>query len=353
MMTSEEIIIGDNLKGATENLYPHDNEDMFLAVKKATKIPHYLYLPLVFSSELWGSFAGTVGLGTLAWGIVRSKYYRSLSGKLVNIVRMTTGGSLPRTASSVSERTFLSSWLIFSLVMTTAFTSHLTSVLLQERHEPEIDTLQQLQDSGQIIVAYQTQIIELRKAFSGTSKSDLFDRMQPIPKEYDQTDYRKNKDYRYLVWEVAQTNTIIIPRSKAEIVMLVPGLGNVIHLVKESPLPNYLSFTVPAGSPMLDVLDDFVKKMKEGGILALWRREYMFRLTVQGALKPKEWFREVGSTKELSLEHLQGAFVVLALGFGASVVAFVFEVLVCKYRNGRVLREGNVRKAQLRARSDQ
>lgn len=61
------------------------------------------------------------------------------------------------------------------------YQSQLTSILTKKSFSKDIDTIQELYDSGQTIYAFANQIEEIKKIYNGTKYSDIADHFSPFP----------------------------------------------------------------------------------------------------------------------------------------------------------------------------
>lgn len=246
IMNTEEMIQREEIRGVTESLYPHSNDNMRIIIRKGARVPYYIYLFFVFRLNVWYVFVGMLFVGTISWNITGSQYYPTSFSKFINILRTVTNGSLPQTSNKITERIFLIFWLFYALIITTAFTSNLTTVLMQDRYYPNYDTLEEIDKAGIVLVAFGTQVRELRKAFNGTSKFPLFQRMEYMPEKYDHVNNSLNNNTELLL-EFTKKHPIFINSERAIMITKMKRYLNIFHIVKESPMPNLMAYQVPLG----------------------------------------------------------------------------------------------------------
>lgn len=336
MLTSEELILGDDSKGATESLYPHTTDDLMILLRRAEKLPHYLYLAKIFKPATWLAFVSSLVLAVPIWSLLGSDVYTFLE-RCIYVVRTTTGGPLPRAPPTTAERVFVTFWLLYALIIATAFVSNLATSLMDEKYYDNIDTIDEFCESGLVLSLYGTQRDEIRKAFDGTQRSSCFARSILHPSRYSNANASLN-NYTSMTLDYAPVHPIAVNHGRAAIVLMREGVGRRLHMMRESPLPNYLAFVVPKGSPMVDVLNELVRKSVEGGLFKRWKAAMMHDLILAGYVKPDDVFVVDSKIRALSLRHVQGAFVLLGCGLGASGVVFVLEL--AGFRLREVFRSG-------------
>lgn len=111
-----------------------------------------------------------------------------------------------------------------------------------------------------------------------------------------------------------------------------------IHLVEECALaPGFIGYPVKRNWPGLPRLNKMIQKMVEGGFVAKWHVDVDFENFVSGLYgQPTSIYRP----RPMSLEHLQGAFIILVGGLSCSCVIFGAEYSISmaarRYNNGVV-----------------
>lgn len=335
IMNTEEIIQPEEVSGVTESLYPHATDDLKIIIKKGSPIPYYKYLFLVYNYKVWVVFVITILVGTVSWIVIGSGLYPSGLNKFINLIRVTTGGSLPRIPKVDSERFFIAIWLMFTLIMSTAFTSNLATVLMQNKYYPNVDTMDELLEGGYNIVGYRTQLKELKKAFNGTSKAPLFNRMIQMPDKYANNNTTLNNLTEMLL---LATNPILVGERRAIYVTKHRVFKDVFHIVRESPLPNYTALQLPTGSPFLDYVNLILRRIIESGMFQFWRKQHEhYYVLTKLFFKPDEADETRTQANPLTIYHLQAAFLILFTGLTASSIVFVAENFRFKFSPKKIL----------------
>lgn len=244
---------------------------------------------------------------------------------------MITGSSLPRTSLATSERVFIFFWWLYTVIIITAFTSKLASFLVQERYYPDLDTIDELQEADVTVHAYKNQLRELTVVFNGTSKMEWIKKAERLPAVYKPFG-NEPINYTALIYDYIPENPSMVNYERAQYIIKMKGLGRLLHIVKESPLPNYDAFQVTEGSPYLDIFNSYLRKVIETGLFHIWKQDFEYKLILKGITHPDKYFFTREKVRKLSLLHFQAAFICLFLGVGGSTVAFITEILYFKRR---------------------
>lgn len=293
-------------------------------------MPHYLYLFLIFSRDVWFIFISTMVVATCGWSTVGSATYKSWLNKFLNLLRMVTGGSLPGNINMTPERMFIVMWLIYSLIIVTAFTSKLVSALAQEKYYPNVETFDDLAESPLPIYGYQSVITDIQKAFNGTPREETFSRLTSFPFKYSSRNRYVN--WTSLIYEFCPKYHCLLNYERAQFVLRKKGVGHLLSMSKETPLPNLLSFQVPNGSPLFDQFSKYLRKVMEAGLFDFWKQNFQYRIMLEGITHPDNLYAEVVKIKALSFVHFEGAFIILVVGYISGIIAFLLEIMCFKIR---------------------
>lgn len=324
------MITTENKKGATESLYPHMTDDLCILMVKGKKIPYYLYLFLIFKKEVWGILLGTIAFGTIIWKIIGNSSTQSWLMKFLTILRILSGNSLPNLPQIASERIFITFWLLYTLILVTAFMSKLTTALMEEKYYPSLDTLDKIQEAGLSVYGFGSVLKDIMKAFNGTSRMGLAKKLRTYDDRYDLAEYAKN-NITELLYEFCTVTPCMVNHERILRIIKFPGIGRHLFILKESLLPNYLSFQVPKGSPLLDEFNSYLRKVIEAGLMLFWRDSVIHTQMTNGFLHPDDLFYETSKFSQiraLSLIHLQAAFMILFSGLLLSFLVFLMEIFI-------------------------
>lgn len=99
---------------------------------------------------------------------------------------------------------------------------------------------------------------------------------------------------------------------------------SLIHVVKECPRSYTIGYLMPHRSIFLEMINKNVLRFLEAGLITKWFNDAMDIFKLQSGLKNREFIQP--NTIQLTLEHLQMAFIVLAIGVGLSVIVLIVEI---------------------------
>jgi hypothetical protein len=227
-------------------------------------------------------------------------------------------------------RLFFVVWVYYCLLINTAYQSSLISVLSQPRFEPSVDTVEKLLHSQMPYGYVAPAKIWFSRDEGSTSKTIL----------------RNGIECRSLdecLKRIISTQDFAVCGGGLHILYLS-------HQKKYSPsgIPKFIPFKdvmasyfpsmfFRSGSPLLENFNNIIHRMVAAGMVQhFWDRIKM---------------RDIGNTKEdgdkdgdedddegsddavvLTLDHLQGAFILLMLGLAFSLIIFIMELLCFSFR---------------------
>lgn len=333
LLNTDDMLLKNDLQGVSECLYPHAQDDFMVIMGKKGEIPKYKYLFMVFRIEVWGVLVVLLGIGTLVWYKMDRRIFKTKSETFINIIRMITGGALPANLWNLPEKIFLSFFLLCNLILLTAFTSILTSELTDVKYQSQVNTLDELIEGDYKIHGWQTQLEELTKAFSGTSRSVLIPKLRQMPPKYDPLDSTKN-NWTEALFNFIFKNPTILNYERASKVIITRIFYGHFHVVKESPFPNYIAFQMPARSPFYDEFNIYLRQVIESGLVKYWKDMYVYRLVLQGMYVGPE--KPTRKLSKISLDHLTSAFLILFFGSSLGFLVFIYEVLYFKIKNRNI-----------------
>ncbi|PSN54294.1 Ionotropic receptor 873 [Blattella germanica] len=295
------------------------NDQVCIIVPKANLIPRWRRMLLSFNTQLWMILLCTCFLIVIFWHILRkiNKYKRAEWFIICETFQMLLLSGILHPPKKLSERCFYASCLIFFLVITNAFQSFLVTNITYPNYEPDINTLEELdnsnlpiwsrsQDNADIFRDLDIPVMErlLKKfsVFNGTG-NQLLKHVSNI------------KDAAAIVRATSSPYT--------ESTYVAEDGSQLIHTVDECPASYQLSYIVPKGSPYLPVFNMFILRMNEGGFTDKWHKDGIRVRSLKG-----EKHGEREALKVFTIEDLQLSFYIYVSGVFASTVVFIAELLI-------------------------
>lgn len=220
-----------------------------------------------------------------------------------------------------SQRIFIASCLLYSVVTMVAFQGILVTVLSISEQYDDINTLNDLDKSGMRIV---TTYPDLNDTFSGL-ENRIMNRLRkkldvlegPLSTIVRRTVRRRDIGFleRLLVLEESVSKHAVV--------------GQQLHVVKECPRHYLLAYTVRKRSLFVDRLNDILGRILQAGLPAKWLKDTQRDIGRSGESqlreKPPTPF---SSDKPIEISDLALLFHALIVGHGLAIFAFVVEILL-------------------------
>jgi hypothetical protein len=300
---------------------------MCVLVPKASKVPLWISLFRCFSIALWVTLVATYLLSAILWHsfgkftswdqLQKHKHWSTTLSDALNIFLPTV---FTKTSSyhTDSERIFVASCMVFSIVITTAFQGSLFNKLKNPVHWKEIDTLEELDRSGlPIIIALQ----------------DLYDIFEVI----DMTTGKRLSKRLHIIDLTDEELLEIIHRGNSSLLVSSIGIellfrsnhryAHLIHQVQECPVAYSQSYMVPRASPYLKPINTLMGRIFEAGFTHKWYYDALYEKYLP------QYFLSANSDihlklKAYSLSDILIAFVILIFGLSLSALIFLIEYCI-------------------------
>jgi hypothetical protein len=293
---------------------PHYTETNTWYVPRAVQRPRWIVVPRVFVLSVWLFLFLTIIVsamvmrylsGCLSLGFPQGGKHQSILKCMCISWSVVLGVPVPAIPLGNPFRVLFFFFVVFSLAINNIFQSSITSLLVDPGLEHQIDTFAELTESElNIFISerfewymYYTSV-ERGRIISG---SDINLLMQMA---------FENKNPA--LFSSSSTMSFTFGRNKSK-----------YHALSECSLQLHSIMLVKKGWPFLEPVNTVISRLVEAGIPNC----LMGKITNQNTYQ----YRRVGlwnlitEYSSLSAERLQAAFLLLAAGLGASVVAFAAE----------------------------
>jgi hypothetical protein len=304
-------------------------------VPRAERIPVWISLFHCFSITLWATLIGTYILSTIFWHVLTKHSFPHESRR---DIRWTTSLTdvltifLPASFGKIflfhnqSARMFAASCMLFSIVMTCLWQGALFNTLKNPLHGKDIDTLEELDESGLPIFTMEQTLYDL---------FDLIDipTTKRLSKRFRLTNFPHSLD---LILQIADQRNFSLLLSLIEIETLLstyPINTRLVHCVQECPMIYFSSYMVPKGSPYLKDINTIVGRLFEAGLIRKWYYDALHEIFLPIRLMSAGSGMEDFIQKEFSLTDLLIAFVVLTFGLCLSALALLMELCLRKLQH--------------------
>ncbi|XP_076234963.1 uncharacterized protein LOC143179552 [Calliopsis andreniformis] len=234
-------------------------------------------------------------------------------GKYLTRVVLQLVQPFERSQPWFPERLFLMCSLCLSLILNGVFTSQLASTFSKRMYYDDIDTLEQLEESGLTILTNSRDIID--DALTD-STSPLIKRLHMRMQYANDSEIHRRlfvtKDAGFL----HRLSTLPLKYDDHQIQKL--------HIVKECPKDYILANVITKGSPFHGRINNILGKLNNGGFYDKW---------YQGMYRSKKRIyhdKESTTHRRITMRHLVIPFAILHAGLAASAIVFIYE---CRQSN--------------------
>ncbi|XP_044263544.1 uncharacterized protein LOC123010591 [Tribolium madens] len=324
LIKSEQFTVDDQI---VENLYPHTQNDLNILVPKAPEIPVGELMLAIYKPCTWVLNLSMSLIIFLLIATIRKLYKKSIiiEDILFEVWSVLVINQVFHFSRNSLERLLIFDWILCGFLINMFVQTKITSFLAIRNNYPDINTIEQLFESGLPLYSLPNYAEEVQKKYTGTQYEKFTQRLLPLASDegsMDQMTYRTN---------VSQIPAFLIEHDIALFVSRCKNLringAQMYHLVKESIIPNYQAYKVVHNSPLLPILNKKLRRLGEGGFIGLWAKRSIHNATLEGFLSP-EAFPDTDAVKPLTLNMTLFFFYGLLLGLLFATFAFLVEIFV-------------------------
>lgn len=304
------------------------DDRLCIYTRKAERIPESLLPLFSVHFNVWICYISMAFLCSIVWAMLRFlnlwlkvydvklkevfkwQYIHILIDTWVAWVRVP----LNHFPSFGSERVLVASICLVSLIFGAIFESSLSTIHIHPLYFKDIETLQELEDSG-LPIYYRHPSIGDDLFFSETSKlfRDLNKKLV----------YRKSKIINEIVQnggKAGVTRQNLINLESLDLIVLKK-----IWIISECPKYYTLSYILPVGAPWEDSINLMLLRFLSTGLINKFQRDMKIRRDIK--IIRERLFETNLHFKVFTLEDLQLAFYVLILGTAMATLSLIVEKL--------------------------
>ncbi|XP_069938725.1 glutamate receptor ionotropic, delta-1 isoform X3 [Cherax quadricarinatus] len=331
------IYVSADRASAVDFTTPYDSRMSCFMARREQPLPRWYALTYPFSAHVWFTvMAGFLLAGLLLCLVARTSGYRNgeiLHLQQVGYCYMYTFGlhiqrALPSLPRSSPTRILLGALWLYALILTLAYCTNLTAYLIVAKTPASMDTVRQLKASGVDVAGLG---YFYKNALSSSTDPDL----RSLAKNYE-----PHQSVESIFPRVLQGRSVFLQnRAFIEFISLARftrrGVTS-MRIMKECFAPYSVAAAVQRHSPLKTRFDRVIGWLQHSGLvrqfflnslrLAASTQEY--RQTKEGiktavADTPGEGH---GEATPLTIDHLQGIFFIVALGWFSSLLVFSLEL---------------------------
>ncbi|KAG7160156.1 Ionotropic receptor 93a-like 21 [Homarus americanus] len=262
-----------------------------------------------------------VGLMVIAEEVLATFLGQSLSGRL---------------PTHASVRLMLGTWLMFVLVVSTAYRGNLTASLIIPKYPARVETLSQLIEAGVMVTVPKDDGDDLISFFKQSGSRDF----QVLAERA----YKVADTLAGLIQATQKKEAYVYVRKLMEALIaehLTDETGGAqLYVAQENISPGFAAWPIIRDAPFKPALDRCIVALTEAGLTEKWMSNVINDAKRNSRLKhrvaiQKEALLGIKSSavtrhiiQALTLTHLQGPFFLLLLGLLLSFVSFTLEILL-------------------------
>jgi hypothetical protein len=283
-------------------------------VPRALQHPQWIAVARVFVLSAWLLLFFAVILSALLMRYLSENLpltvpqdgtYRSTMSCLSISCSVMLGVSVPMLPLSNPLRVLFFFWVVFCMIINSIFQSHVISLLVEPGFQHQIDSFEELTESG------------LNVCISERLQWYLY---------YTDIDKRRIMSYNdtnSLMQMIFDDKNSAIFLSRSQMSFSFRSIQNKYHVLSENSLQFHSVMLVKKGWPFLKQTNTVIRRLVEGGIPNKIMSNIISSKSY-GNRRVGVWNR-VTKYSSLSAEQLQAAFLLLGAGLGLSLVVFVAE----------------------------
>lgn len=207
--------------------------------------------------------------------------------------------------SSVSSKMIFLSWVIYMLHISAVYTSMQLIYLYKPKYEPPMRTINDVRESRLTICSVPT-FIPIAHAMD--------------KENFNLTEYTPCMDMVASAKRLLKKKDIIILDPEDHFEALILGSIKKVNKIEEMVIVYNIGIFMQKGNPYKGILTKAQITAYETGLHDKWRQD----ATPSHPIKKERTIK----VKKLSVDELQGAFIILICGLGTSLVIFIFEWLI-------------------------
>lgn len=295
-------------------------------VPRALIKPRWLSIFNIFTADSWLTVMLTyITVAFFTWALTywhssESTAYRSPSSCFLNMLAVLISVSVKSKPRLHSVQILFLIWCGFSLNLTAVYQTYLINYLVKPAYDTQIKTIEE--------------VFKARIPFGYLHVSRLY-----FSKTSDDWIQQKLLRDAIICYDADEClNKVAIARKYA---FAVPRLylmyteskyrdhdgKSLLYAFKENLVSYPIHMYTYKGFPLLNRMNQLISNVQQTGIQAKWESD-LKRMFSQKSDSHHQVNDQYENANVLTLEHLQGAFIVFALGTGFAMVAFLLELLV-------------------------
>ncbi|XP_076063507.1 ionotropic receptor 21a-like [Oratosquilla oratoria] len=297
-------------------------------------LPQWVSLTLPFTPVIWGLLLLLIVIGMIfivllaKIGFVLSDseelpWFRESSNLLLLLYGCVVNTPWIKEPNTMSLRIFTVLWALSFIILAVAYKGSLVSYLTVPGEVPPIDTHEQLYAKGINVGSIGTTLKGVMEQSADPFVRKLAERYESMggTKEgFDRTvkgDFSFLENIGFLAYTIAVDFTDQYGRSS-------------LHIMKEIVAPFGIGLGFPKYVPYIATFNKVIRRLTEAGVAEKWLQDLILankRNRNLGDQAETQQEQVSDGVLPLNVNHLQGVFLLAAVGYGLALLVFILEVL--------------------------
>lgn len=307
---------------------PYYQDDLTWCVAKSSLAPRWVNIFAIFDTATWiATFLSIIVTGVVLYLFVKRE--RSTDVSLIWALLVSFGVSLNGRDSYFPRKTFMRIFYItlifFGLNFNAAYQGYLISVLTKPRFDPQVNSLQRA-------------IVNSFELAGGVNILTYFQKGDSISRQV-QTIFQKCSTVDNCLARIRNNSRVAVAVSRKHASSMFDIDTEVYCFPRSNNIYSFsISMLTRRYYHLLPAINEKVRLMLESGFIRKWdveNRLSKIKLEKDVLKEGEDELFQSGrdkSSKVLTIEHVQGAFIIGGVGALIAIIGFFAELIIHRYR---------------------
>lgn len=303
-------------------------ESITWCVPHALPEPRWRCLLIIFHPLTWLTLCASYILVTLTMAVLNATHKRrerqnGVIETLQNNYSVILGIAitLPKEAKA---RMVIITWIIICFILNASYHSSLISFLTKPIFEKQIETVEEMLEQGYKFGIVPPSVLFIKHDINSNLNLSNLVSCDNVKSCLDRTAFRRD-------FVVGVPRMYMVYSSRT----YISSTGeNLVYWTKEDIVSYPIEMIMVKGYPLQGRINQIIHRIVEAGLLSKWAEDLLSKNTKISSKHPKTI---EGSKNDviLTLNHLEGAFILLLIGLSVAGIIFICELMYFKYLNSK------------------
>lgn len=319
----------NQFNGSVEASVTNGRDDICILVPRPGKETDIGNIFRAFTSATWLYVALALPAFTITYWLIYLviPHQHHQRQTLVTIFFRFVGWNLSQSSDVIPshwlKKFLIAMWIFYSLIIISLYQGKLSGDLIIPKDKPDIESIEELERSSFKIVSFSRYNQQIMDFLNETRYSGSFRRLKKSLVSVSQAIFSD---------EIRKHNRTVAFANKHHINAHIRRNSRVdgelvYNEMKQCPVPYVTVYGLRYGLPYKGRMDQILRTAQEGGLIEKWDRinsiqEKISSTKIQGGQQ----------VIAFTLSHLETSFFIFFFGAAVSMIAFVSEILVAKYK---------------------